>query len=83
MRTRKKIGDDDMPAELDFDRLGPPVVAKHYEKAMAKAPVVRLAPDVAVAFPSEQSVNAALRGLLRQRSQPISKSGKRRKRAAR
>jgi hypothetical protein len=82
MRTRKKI-DNEMPTELDFDRLGSPVVGKHYEKAMAKAPVVRLAPDVAVAFPSEQSVNAALRGLLHRRSHVASKSGKRRKRASR
>jgi hypothetical protein len=83
MRTRKKNSDEEMPAEFDFDRLGPPVVGKYYEKAMAKAPVVRLAPDVAVAFPSEQSVNAALRGLLRRRAPSAAKTGKRRKRAAR
>lgn len=81
MRTRKKT-DDEMPAELDFGRLGPPVVGKHYERAMARAPVVRLAPDVAIAFPSERAVNAALRGLLRKEAQSSVKIGRRRKRAA-
>jgi hypothetical protein len=82
MRTRKKI-DDEMPAELDFDRLGPPVVGKYYERAMAKAPVVRLAPDVAIAFPSEQAVNAALRGLIRKQPRSSAKPMRRGKRAAR
>lgn len=83
MRMRKKNVDEEMPAELDFNRLGPPVVGKYYEKAMAKAPVVRLAPDVAVAFPSEQSVNSALRGLLQREPRSATKSTRKRKRAAR
>lgn len=83
MRTRKKADDDEIPAELDFDRLGPPVAGKYYEKAMAKAPVVRLAPDVAIAFPSEHAVNAALRGLLHKQPQSSVKHSRRRKRAAR
>jgi hypothetical protein len=82
MRTRKK-NDDEMPAEFDFDRLGPPVVGKYYERAMAKAPVVRLAPDVAIAFPSEQAVNAALRGLIRKQPRSSVKQVRRGKRAAR
>jgi hypothetical protein len=80
---RKKIVDEEMPAELDFDRLGPPVVGKYHDRAMAKAPVVRLAPDVAVAFPSEQSVNSALRGLLQRQPRSTAKPTRKRKRAAR
>ena len=83
MRTRKKTDDDEIPAELDFSRLGPPVVGKHYERAMAKAPVVRLAPDVAIAFPSEYAVNAALRGLLHRQPRSAAKPARRRRRAAR
>ncbi len=82
MRTRK-TSDDEMPSELDFKRLGPPVVRKCHERAMAKAPVVRLAPDVAIAFPSKRAVNAALGGLLHDRAPSTAKSGRRRKRAAR
>jgi hypothetical protein len=82
MRTRRK-NDDEMPAELDFTKLGPPVVGKYYERAMANAPVVRLAPDVAIAFPSEQAVNAALRGLLRKDTRTVSKGNRGARRAAR
>lgn len=82
MRTRKKT-DDEMPAELDFGKLGPPVVGKYYERAMATAPVVRLAPDVAIAFPSERAVNAALRGLMRKQVKSASKASRSAKRAAR
>lgn len=82
MRTRRK-NTDEMPAELDFDKLGPPIVGKHYELAMAKAPVVRLAPDVAVAFPTERAVNAALRGLLRKGAKTSSHPARAARRAAR
>lgn len=77
------MNNDEMPAELDFDRLGPPVVGKYYERAMAKAPMVRLAPDVAIAFPSEQAVNAALRGLTRKQPRSGTKPIRRGRRAAR
>lgn len=82
MSTRKKA-EDEMPAEIDFSRLGPPEVGKYYERAIAGAPLIRLAPDVATAFPTERAVNAALRGLLRQKVARATGKVRRRKRAQR
>lgn len=72
-----------MPAELDFSKLGPPAIGKYYEKATGGATLVRLAPDVATAFPNERAVNAALRGLLHRKAMSGTKSLRRGKRAAR
>ena len=57
-----------MPSEFDLRRLGRPVRGKYFARATAGANVVRLAPDVAGAFPTEKSVNAALQGLLQPKS---------------
>lgn len=69
-----------MRPEYDFEGLGPGVRGKHYARLMAKSNVVRIAPDLAKAFPNERAVNEALRQLLEiaQRNVPT-----RRKRAAR
>jgi hypothetical protein len=69
-----------MRPEYDFEALGPGVRGKHYARLMAKSNVVRIAPDLAKAFPNERAVNEALRQLLEiaQRNVPT-----RRKRAAR
>jgi hypothetical protein len=71
---------DEMRPEYDFEALGPGVRGKHYARLMAKSNVVRIAPDLAKAFPNERAVNEALRQLLEiaQRNVPT-----RRKRAAR
>ena len=69
-----------MRPEYDFEALGPGVRGKHYARLMAKSNVVRIAPDLAKAFPNERAVNEALRQLLEiaQRNAPT-----RRRRAAR
>ncbi len=56
--------DDDLLPEYDLSQLRGGVRGKHHAKYQAQPPhVVRLDPDVAVAFPTEAAVNAALRML--------------------
>jgi hypothetical protein len=56
--------DDDLLPEYDLSQLRGGVRGKHYARYHAHPPrVVRLDPDVAVAFPTEAAVNAALRML--------------------
>lgn len=56
--------EDDMLPEYDLSQLKGGVRGKFYSQYMAAPPkVVRLDPDVAAAFPTEASVNAALRRL--------------------
>jgi hypothetical protein len=55
--------------DLEIPELGPEFFAKaemgrYYAKMMAKSNVVRVAPDLAQAFPNEVAVNQALRELL-------------------
>jgi hypothetical protein len=56
---------DDMRAEYDFASLSGGIRAKHYQKYRKGSNVVLLQPDVAEAFPSEEAVNEALRGVLK------------------
>jgi len=56
-----------MPAEYDLKNLGTPVRGKHYEKYRKQSHLVLLSPDVAAEFPTDLSVNQALRAILRQR----------------
>lgn len=56
--------DDEMRPEYDFDSMGPGVRGKHYARLMAKSNLVRIAADLAKAFPNERAVNDALRQLL-------------------
>lgn len=56
--------------ELEIPELGPEffkngVMGKYYAQMMAQCNVVRIAPDLADAFPNEPAVNEALRELLR------------------
>lgn len=62
----KKANDDndDMRPEYDLAALGPGVRGKYYARLMARSNVVRIAPDLAKAFPNERAVNDALRQLL-------------------
>lgn len=69
--SRKAAPDDEMRAEYDFSNGVRGRYAKHFA---AGASVVVLAPDVAEAFPTARSVNAALRRIIRARSlQPVSR----------
>lgn len=54
--------DDDLLPEYDLSQLRGGVRGKYFARYQANPPrVVRLDPDVAVAFPTEAAVNAALR----------------------
>jgi hypothetical protein len=55
---------DDMRPEYDFASMKGGVRAKYYEEYRKGTNVVLLKPDVAEAFPSEEAVNEALRGIL-------------------
>jgi hypothetical protein len=55
---------DDMRAEYDFASMRGGVRGKYYQEYRKASNVVLLQPDVAAAFPSEEAVNEALRGIL-------------------
>lgn len=64
-------------AEVDDDMDIPPTppvffkratMGKYYARLMHKCNVVRIAPDLTSAFPNEQTVNQALRELLKMRA---------------
>ena len=60
MATAPEAEDDLLP-EYDLSQLKGGVRGKYYERYRARPPLIRLDPDVALAFPTEASVNAALR----------------------
>ena len=53
-----------MRPEYDFASMKAGIRGKHYEEYRKQANVVLLEPDVAEAFPTEEAVNEALRGVL-------------------
>jgi hypothetical protein len=57
--------DDELREEYDETTFTNAVRGKYAERMARGTNVVRLAPDVAVAFPTEEAVNEALRLLLR------------------
>jgi hypothetical protein len=57
-------GNGDMRPEYDFASMKSGVREKHYEQYRKGTNVVLIEPDVAVAFPTEDAVNEALRGIL-------------------
>ncbi len=62
---------DDLEPEYDFPALRGVVRGKCAERYRERLRVVRLAPDVAAAFPDENAVNSALREYLSwQQGQP-------------
>jgi hypothetical protein len=60
----KSLADDELRPEYDLSQLRGGVRGKYLERYRSRLPMVRLAPDVAAAFPSEEAVNRALRLLL-------------------
>lgn len=57
--------DDDGLLDIDWKKVPGVVRGKHYANAQAGMKfIVRLAPDVARAFPTDESVNTALRMLI-------------------
>lgn len=61
---------DTMRAEYRREDLGAGVRGKYYKQYMRGTNVVLLSPDVAKAFPTSESVNSALRTLLRGKGKP-------------
>lgn len=59
--------DGELREEYDFSQMSGGVRGKYFEAYQEGTNVVLLAPDVAPQFPSSESVNEALRGLLAQR----------------
>lgn len=54
----------DVRPEYDFASMKAGVRGKHYEQYRKGTNVVLIEPDVAAAFPTEDAVNEALRGVL-------------------
>ncbi|MEX2660351.1 MAG: hypothetical protein WD227_00425 [Vicinamibacterales bacterium] len=64
MKKRRNPEDLDMRSEYDFASMSGGVRGKYYQRAREGTNIVLLEPEVAEAFPTEQAVNAALRGVL-------------------
>jgi len=70
-RTEKRKAGDELRREYDLSRLKGGVRGKYVERYRAGTNLVLLSPDVAEYFPDEQSVNTALRTLIRVAKGPI------------
>jgi hypothetical protein len=71
MKTAK-TKKDDMRKEYRREELGVGVRGKYFNEYKKGTNLVLLSPDVAAAFPNEDSVNTALRGLLKLAKQSTS-----------
>ena len=67
MPTKSAVpsNDDDLRPEYDLSQLTGGVRGKYYERATAGTTLVLLERDVAAAFPDAQTVNQALRALIK------------------
>jgi len=63
-KDEKKPEEDDLRPEYHRDELGDGVRGKHLERYQQGTNLVLLAPDVRAAFPTDESVNEALRSLM-------------------
>jgi hypothetical protein len=59
------LEDDPLKDELDFSKLKVDVERTEKYRALARARLIRLAPDVAEVFATSEAVNEALRTLIR------------------
>lgn len=64
MKNDKQTEDDDLRDEYDDSVLKGGVGGKYYERYQKGTNLALLAPDVRAAFPTDESVNAALRSLM-------------------
>ncbi len=83
-KTMKTIKQENLRKEYRREDLGKGVRGKYYEEYKKGTNLVLLSPDVAVAFPDDNSVNNALRNLMKlaQYSTGISKRSSRRAKTA-
>ncbi len=59
--------DDDIAPEYDISQMKRATEQEQRFRAQARANLIRLAPDVAEAFPTSEAVNEALRQILREK----------------
>jgi hypothetical protein len=70
-RTEKQKRRDELRREYDLSKLKGGVRGKYVARFRVGTNLVLLSPDVAAYFPDEQSVNAALRTLIRVAKRPL------------
>lgn len=63
MKKRPKL-DDDLRPEYDFSAMKGGMRGKHAKEYREGTNIVVLRPEIAEAFPTEEAVNEALRGIL-------------------
>ena len=68
MRKAESIDRDTLRPEYRREDLGKGVRGKYYKQYMGGTNLVLLSPDVARAFPTAESVNSALRSLMRRKA---------------
>ena len=69
--AKKRNAADGLRQEYDLSTLKDGVRGKYLERYQAGTNLVLLSPDVARHFPNEQSVNSALRELIRAGKRPL------------
>lgn len=86
MKKAKSEANDWLQAEYKRSDLGPIVRGKYAQRMATESNVVVLDPIVSKAFPNEEAVNSALRGLLelaKSSTRPIKRTSRTRVKAAR
>jgi hypothetical protein len=73
-KTEKREARDGLRREYDLSKLKGGVRGKYTARYRAGTNLVLLSPDVAEHFPDEQSVNSALRTLIRAAKRPLRRS---------
>jgi len=64
-KARAAKRNDDLRPEYDLSELGPMVRGKYYTQAVAKTNLILIEPELARVFPDSESVNRALRLLVK------------------
>jgi hypothetical protein len=65
MKKASRNEDDDLRPEYDFSSLSGGVRGKYFRRFQSSTNIVRLEPDLAKAFPTDEAVNEALRTVVR------------------
>jgi hypothetical protein len=73
-KTERREARDGLRREYDLSKLKGGVRGKYTARYRAGTNLVLLSPDVAEHFPDEQSVNSALRTLIRAAKRPLRRS---------
>ena len=67
MKKAKPKKEDEMRPEYDLSKLKGGVRGKHFKRYQAGTNLALLAPDMRAAFPTDDSVNEALRSVVRKK----------------